>query len=56
MLKPSTLSQHTAKFNEILEQLPAPKIDPLDLVSPSHDENSKKNGKTLRSEILMLIE
>ncbi len=30
-LKPSSLSQHTANFNKILEQVPVPKIDSIDL-------------------------
>lgn len=33
-LKPSALSQHTANFNKMLEQVPVPKIDSLNLVKP----------------------
>ena len=33
-LKPSALSQHTANFNKLLEQVPAPKIDSLQLLKP----------------------
>lgn len=34
-LKPSALSQHTANFNKILEQVPAPKIESIELVKPA---------------------
>ncbi len=33
MLKPSALSQHTANFNKLLEQVPVPKSETLNLLS-----------------------
>lgn len=50
-LKPSSLSQHTANFNKILEQVPVPKIEPLELVKPieikletqKKEENNQEN-------------
>lgn len=41
-LKPSSLSQHTANFNKILEEVPAPKIDQIILEKP-------KLGHTIKS-------
>lgn len=36
-LKPSSLSQHTANFNKLLEQVPAPKLDAnIDLTHASN--------------------
>lgn len=34
-LKPSALSQHTANFNKILEQVPTPKVDSIELIKPA---------------------
>ncbi len=46
--KPSALSQHTANFNKQLEQLPAPKIESLNLAKPVL-EKPNNQGNFFRS-------
>lgn len=40
-LKPSALSQHTANFNKILEQVPTPKLDSIELIKPAEIKPSE---------------
>ncbi|RMZ96396.1 ran-binding 3 isoform X2 [Brachionus plicatilis] len=40
-LKPSALSQHTANFNKILEQVPTPKVDNIELIKPAEIKSAE---------------
>ena len=47
-LKPSSLSQHTANFNEILKQAPTPKVESLELIK-SIEQQIKPGNFWLRT-------
>lgn len=47
-LKPSALSQHTANFNKLLEQIPVPKIESIQLVKPIDHINESSNDLNLK--------
>ena len=45
-LKPSALSQHTANFNKLLEQVQLPKSEPIQLIKPVESLNHANENLT----------